>query len=572
MYARYRKMSGLWKLLLGILLLGSIASCKKGFLDRAATTQQQDKDIFTNFAMTDQVVNNLYSRLRGAYTYLGGYSMSSGTDEAKDASSWMGSMSFNNGSWSGSSNPIGNTWRDNYVAIRQANAILEGVATYKTPDDANNPGALENRIGEVYFLRAYYLAELIRQYGGAIIVTKTIDQSDDLALNQPRNTYDECVAQIVADCDEAIKRLPVTYPTTQVGRVTKGTCMALKSRMLLFSASPLWAIAGKTSYQGDISTGTAATDPEKWRKAATAAKEVIDLQSTQGGFAYKLENTLADRLNMYTNNTLLSKEVIWVRMKETNDSYDKYIFPYGSNGWSGCSPTQNLVDDYEMANGKAISDPTSGYNATKPYENRDPRFYTDISYNGAPWKGRKIETFEKGKDEQSTQTDHSRTGYSCRKLADESITINQAPGRDVHGILFRLAECYLNYAEALNEYEPGNADIARYINLIRTRAGQPDLPTGLSQAEMRQRIHNERRIELAFENHRFWDVRRWKIAENTEKTIYGMRPIADETAPGGYRYEKFKVEDRLWRNAMYLIPINTDETLRNPQMKQNEGW
>ncbi|RBL89072.1 RagB/SusD family nutrient uptake outer membrane protein [Chitinophaga flava] len=554
------------------LAAASFSACKKGFLDRAATTQQQDADIFTNFAMTDQVVNNLYSRLRGPYTYLGGYSMSSGTDEAKDASSWMGSMSFNNGSWSGNNNPIGNTWRDNYVAIRQANAILEGVAQYKTPDDANNPGALANRLGEVYFLRAYYLAEQIRQFGGAIIVTKTIDQSDQQALNQPRSSYDACVAQILADCDEAFKRLPVNYPNTQIGRVTKGTCLALKARMLLYSASPLWAIAGKTGFLADISSGSSPSDPGKWRKAAAAAKEVIDLQSPQGGSAYSLENTLADRLNMFTSNTLQSREVIWVRMKETNESYDRYLFPYGSNGWSGCSPSQNLVDDYEMANGLPITDPASGYDPAQPYTGRDPRFYTDISYNGASWKGRKIETFERGKDEQSTQTDHTRTGYSCRKLANENITINQDPGRDVHGIIFRLAEFYLSYAEALNEYDPGNADILKYVNMIRARAGQPDLPAGLNQADMRKRIHNERRIELSFENHRFWDVRRWKIAENTEKTIWGMRPVADVSAPGGYRYERFKVEDRLWRNAMYVIPITTDETLRNPQLKQNEGW
>lgn len=564
---RYTKL-----IVLCALAAASFSACKKGFLDRAATTQQQDADIFTNFAMTDQVVNNLYSRLRGPYTYLGGYSMSSGTDEAKDASNWMGSMSFNNGSWSGNNNPIGNTWRDNYVAIRQANAILEGVAQYKTPDDANNPGALVNRIGEVYFLRAYYLAEQIRQFGGAIIVTKTIDQADQKALNQPRSTYDACVAQILADCDEAIKRLPVNYPNTQIGRVTKGTSLALKARTLLYSASPLWAIAGKTSFLADISSGSFPSDPEKWRKAAAAAKEVIDLQSPQGGNAYRLESTLADRLNMFTSNTLQSPEVIWVRMKETNESYDRYLFPYGSNGWSGCSPSQNLVDDYEMANGLPISDPASGYDPAQPYTGRDPRFYTDISYNGASWKGRKIETFERGKDEQSTQTDHSRTGYSCRKLANESITINQAPGRDVHGIIFRLAEFYLSYAEALNEYDPGNADILKYVNMVRARAGQPNLPAGLNQVDMRKRIRNERRIELSFENHRFWDVRRWKIAENTEKTIWGMRPVADVSAPGGYRYERFKVEDRLWRNAMYVIPITTDETLRNPQLKQNEGW
>ena len=131
---------------------------------------------------------------------------------------------------------------------------------------------------------------------------------------------------------------------------------------------------------------------------------------------------------------------------------------------------------------------------------------------------------------------------------------------------------YLSYAEALNEYDPGNPDILEYVNRIRNRAGVAPLEPGLSQAEMRQRIRNERRIELSFENHRFWDVRRWKIAENTEDELWGMRPIADATKPGGYRYERFLVENRQWRNAMYVIPITQDETLRNPNLKQNEGW
>src|SRR5688500_17725543 len=250
-----------------MLAMALLPHCKKGFLDRAATTQQQDVDIFTSFAMTDQVVNNLYSKMRGTYTYLGGYNMGSVTDEAKDASSWMASMRFNNGSWSGNNNPIGNTWRDNYVAIRQANTILENVVKYKTPDDPNNPGTLENRIGEVYFLRAWYLAELIKQFGGVIIVTNTMDQTDEAALNRSRNSYDSCVAQILADCDEAAKRLPYSYTSTQVGRVTKGACLALKARALLYAASPLWAQAGKAGFQGDISSSSNATDPEKWRQA-----------------------------------------------------------------------------------------------------------------------------------------------------------------------------------------------------------------------------------------------------------------------------------------------------------------
>lgn len=558
--------------LLAALLMLVLPACEDNFLDLASTSQQQDEDIFSTFIMTDQVVNNLYRKTRGVYTYLSGQNMSSATDESKDASNWMASMSFNNGSWSGNNNPIGNTWRDNYVAIRQANSILEGVEKYKTPDDPNNPGYLDIRLGEVYFLRAWFLAEQLRQFGGAIIVTTTIDQNDTENLNRPRNTYDECVAQIISDCQEAYKRVLFEYPANQTGRVTKGTCLALQARMLLYSASPLWAEAGKTSWQADINPNTLASDPEKWRKAADAAKAVIDLQNASGGVAYMLEPTLEARQEMFRRNTLISKEVIWMRRDEANQGYDQYIFPIGSNGWSGAAPTQNMVDDYETMDGVPISDPNSGYDPAEPYKDRDPRFYSDILFNGAPWKGRTIQTFTGGRDEQSTATDHSRTGYYLRKLADESITVGQGSGRSIQGIVFRLPEFYLSYAEALNEYNPGQPDILKYVNMVRERAGQKPLPEGLSQEQMRARIRNERRIELSFENHRFWDVRRWKIANQTEKAIFGMKPVPDANTPGGYRYDRFKVEDRPWRDAMYVIPITTDETLRNPNLKQNEGW
>lgn len=201
----------------------------------------------------------------------------------------------------------------------------------------------------------------------------------------------------------------------------------------------------------------------------------------------------------------------------------------------------------------------------------DGTIYTDISYNGAPFKGRNIETFEGGRDEQSTATDHTRTGYYMRKLVDESQTVGQT-SRTTDGIVFRLSELYLNYAEASNEYSPGHADIATYINRIRNRAGQPNLPTGLSKDQMRERIRNERRIELLAENHRFWDVRRWKIASQTEQNIFGMKAIRDASAPGGFRYERFQVEKIPWRNAMLVIPITLDETFRNPNLEQNPGW
>jgi hypothetical protein len=557
-------------LLFGIVLfIVLFTACKKGFLDRAATTQQQDKDIFTSYPQTDMVINNLYSKLPKVYGYLGGFQMGSATDESKDASNWMASMTFNSGGLSPTNNPIGNTWRDYYVMIRQANSILEGIEQYKTPDDGNNPGYLNNRLGEVYFLRAYALFELVRQFGGVIIVNKVIqDPNDDASLKKPRSTYDSCVAQIVADCDMAFGKVETyNYAAKDFGRVTKAACLALKSRIRLYSASPLWAIAGKTSPMPDITDNTTATDPAKWEVAANAAKALIDYAKGKG---YKLEPDLAGRRAMYIQ-PWNSKEVLWVRINEEGGSeFERHYFPFGYSGWSAGSPTQNVVDDYEMKDGMPISS-SPLYNPDRPYLNRDPRFYYDIGFNGAYFKNRVIETFVGGRDEQSTATDHSRTGYYMRKLVDTSQTVGQT-SRTTDGIVFRLSEAYLNYAEALNEYSPGNPDIATYVNAIRSRAGLPDLPENLSQSEMRQRIHNERRIELLAENQRFWDVRRWKIASQTEQNIYGMKITKDAAAPDGFKYEKFLVEKRPWRNAMLVIPITLDETFRNPNLQQNPGW
>ncbi|SDC19175.1 RagB/SusD family nutrient uptake outer membrane protein [Niabella drilacis] len=542
------------------------AACNKGFLDRAATTQQQDKDIFTLFSQTDMVINNLYSKLPEVYGYLQGYQMGSATDESKDASNWMASMRFNSGSLSPTDNPIGNTWRDYYVMIRQANSILEGIEKYNTPDNPNRAGDLKNRIGEVYFLRAWALFELVRQFGGVIIVNNVIqDPNDDAALKRPRNTYDSCVAQIVADCETAYSRVQTaTYQPQDFGRVTKAACLALKARILLYSASPLWAEAGKNTPFPDVSENTFASDPAKWKIAADAAKAAIDYCTTAG---YKLEPNLTSRKNMYIQ-PWNSSEVLWVRMNEEGGSeFERHYFPFGYSGWSAAAPTQNVVDDYEMKDGNPI-ETSSLYKEATPYVDRDPRFYTDILYNGAQFKGRAVETFAGGRDEASTNTDHSRTGYYQRKLVDEGQTVGQT-SRTTDGIVFRLTELYLNYAEALNEYDPGNADIAQYVNAIRQRAGMPSLPDGLNQVQMRGRIRNERRVELFAENHRFWDVRRWKIAAQTEQNIWGMRAIKEGS---GFKYERFLVEKRPWRNAMLVIPVTLDETFRNPNLKQNPGW
>jgi starch-binding outer membrane protein, SusD/RagB family len=554
-----------------VMVLGT--ACDKGFLDRAATTQQQDKDIFSNFAVTDQVISNLYSRTPRVLRYVGGNSMlASAADEGKDASTWMNSFRFNAGSWSGNDNPIGNSWRDCYVAIRQANSILEGIEQYGTPDDPNNIGALSKRRGEVFFLRAFFLSELMKQFGGVLIITKTIAIDDVVTLNGARSTYDSCLAQVIKDCDSAYRLLPSVNKDIDVGRVTKGVTLALKSRMTLYAASPLWAIAGKTSYKGDITLDKVASDPAKWEAAAAAAKAMLEFKDENGAPVYIMEPTLPARQDIYRTRALQSKEVIWMRMRDDDQGFDQYTFPFGSGGWSGVSPSQNLAGDYEMQATSLIPSATgSGYDPAQPFVGRDPRFYTDILYNDATFKGRKMEFWLGGKDEMSTNTDHSRTGYAMRKLNNESATIGQT-SRQIHSIIYRLAEFYLNYAEAQNEVlAVPDASVYDAINAVRLRAGvKPFVIGSMTKEQMRDAVRHERRIELAFEGHRFWDVRRWKIAAETEPVLWGMK--STKNGDGTFTYEIVKVEDRPFAPRMYMIPITQDETLRNPNLKQNPEW
>ncbi|WP_295119868.1 RagB/SusD family nutrient uptake outer membrane protein [uncultured Chitinophaga sp.] len=560
-------------IMIGVAVMTLGTACDKGFLDRAATTQQQDKDIFSNFAVTDQVISNLYSRTPRVLRYVGGNSMlASAADEGKDASTWMNSFRFNAGSWSGNDNPIGNSWRDCYVAIRQANSILEGIEKYGTPDDPNNIGALSRRRGEVFFLRAFFLSELMKQFGGVLIITKTIAIDDVVTLNGARTTYDSCLAQVIKDCDSAYRLLPSVNKDIDVGRVTKGVTLALKSRMTLYAASPLWAIAGKTDYKGDITIDKTASDPAKWEAAAAAAKALLDFKDEGGAPVYILEPTLPARQDIYRTRALQSREVIWMRMRDDDQGFDQYTFPFGSGGWSGVSPSQNLAGDYEMQATSLIPSATgSGYNPAQPFVGRDPRFYTDILYNDATFKGRKMEFWLGGKDEMSNNTDHSRTGYAMRKLNNESATIGQT-SRQIHSIIYRLAEFYLNYAEAQNEVlATPDASVYDAINAVRVRAGvKPFLAGSMTKEQMRDAVRHERRIELAFEGHRFWDVRRWKIAAETEPILWGMK--STKNGDGTFTYEIVKVEDRPFAPRMYMIPITQDETLRNPNLKQNPEW
>ncbi|HEU0227310.1 MAG TPA: RagB/SusD family nutrient uptake outer membrane protein, partial [Arachidicoccus soli] len=253
--------------------------------------------------------------------------------------------------------------------------------------------------------------------------------------------------------------------------------------------------------------------------------------------------------------------------------------PNGYDGWGGNVPLQNLVDDYEMNNGKSITDPTSGYDPTHPYDNRDPRFYATILYNGAPYRSSTVETYTPGgKDSKDgpSNWNTSKTGYYLKKFMDDNNPIDNpwSVAGNQPWIYMRYAEILLDYAEAQNEAVGPDGTVYNAINSIRARASvnMPPLPSGLSQAQMRIAIRNERRVELAFEEQRFYDVRRWKIADSTENVpAYG---ISINKSGNTFTYNKIiALDGRKFEDKEYWLPIPRAEIqASNNQLEQNSGY
>ena len=362
---------------------------------------------------------------------------------------------------------------------------------------------------------------------------------------------------ITKECDEAANDLELTpwrNVNDALGHATKGAALALKSRTLLYAASPLYVAFG------DINEANKPSDAALWKVAADAAKAVIDLNQYQ----------LADNYGDLFKNDFKNKEYIFVRRYTANTNLERSNFPVSFGGEGGTCPSQNLVDDYEMLDGTPF-DWNRPARAAQPFVNRDKRLEATILTNMASFKNKKVETFPGGADA-SPIPNATKTGYYLRKFLNEDVNIQTGGSSSGHVVpLFRLAEIYLNYAEALNEYDPTNPDIAVYLNKIRNRASLPNVPSGLSQEQMRKVIQHERRIELAFEEHRFWDVRRWKIASSTlGAPVKGIQIARKPT--GGFTYQPVEVEQRVFQPKMYWYPIPQSELLKLTKWEQNNGW
>jgi hypothetical protein len=558
-----------------VLMTVALTGCKK-YLDREIPTNYEEDEVFVNYDRMSQAGYGVYSFLfnRFGYDRISNAMLASACDEADHADPSSEIQKYNMGAWNATSNPE-NYWADWYQGIYRANLFLEKSTDYKNiifrdTIDPNNKSNYYYQVrdiawlrAEARFLRAYYHFELIKRYGGVPIMTKSSNTTEELKA-MTRKSFDECVAFIESEIDAVIPELKDTWVGFDSdkwrGRATQGAARALKARVLLYAASPLF---------------NPNNNSQKWEKAAKAAHDVIAMNM------YSLYNDYKGLFRL-GNGADGNPEVIFAQQGFTRNDFERRNYPigYDQGGQGSTCPSQNLVDAYEMkASGMAINEPGSGYDPANPYAGRDPRLAMNILTNNTTFKGRPVECWVGGLDGLG-KPKATTTGYYIRKFMDENLNLAQNTTSMHVWILFRYAEILLNYAEAMNEaYGPeakaGYTLTAKQaVDAVRNRTGvaMPILPPGLSKDEMRNRIRNERRVELAFEEHRFFDVRRWKMAEQTENMPI-MRMKITRSNSGAFTYLVEKAEDRVFYNKMYLYPIPEVEVLKSEgRLIQNAGW
>jgi len=564
-----------------ITLLILLSGCEK--LDRRMTTDLTADEVAKSWTYTQDRVASVYSSLQNGFINIDGAMMASATDEAEHTQETSAIQKFNYGSWNAVSNPD-NVWAGYYQGIRKANEFLSSsdsvnLDLYKFDPDQQDVyfsrlATIKQWKYEVRFLRAFFYFELVKRYGGVPIITKVYSLKDDYN-NVKRDSLQKCIRFITSECDSCAANLPATYANTDLGRVTKGAALSLKSRMLLYAASdlyntPSWA-SGYDHPELISLTGDRAA---KWQAAANAAKAVIDLG------VYSLPS-LSTTYTLFGASGFRNAEVIFCRRNGASNSFESASFPVGYDmGNSGTTPSQNLVDDYEVKVNSTTSVPFDWNNpamAANPYATsgataRDPRLSNYILTNNTDYMGRPVECWTGGRDGKGIAF-ATKTGYYLKKYVNSTLSLLTGQTAVHSWIFIRYAEVCLNYAEALNECNPGNANIKTYVDNVRKRAGvaMPGLPSGLSQSQMRDAIRHERRIELAFEDHRFWDVRRWMTAPAVlGAPLKGVEITkVDEST---FNYNVITVEDRVFQPKMYFYPIPQNEMIIDKGLVQNPLW
>ena len=546
----------------GIVCTVALVGCTDK-MDYHEYTNYGKEYVFSDFGRTAAFVNNIYSYLD--YDLLGTTSLASACDEAEMALNYSNVLDYTNGNWT-ALNPK-SQW-NYYTPIRAANYFLENGLNLEFSDLILNQDyeAQMKRYGryqyEVRLLRAYYYFLLVRAYGDVPFTTKVLTEAEANSLE--RTPASQVFDFIISECDVVAPQLPVDYSkldndaaggtNPEAGRVTRGAALALKARASLYCASKLF----NDSENRDL-----------YKRAATASVDVIN---------YCGENniTLGKYTDLWGADNWKASEMIFVRRVGDTDDPERTNFPIGmENAKSGNCPTQTLVDAYEMKNG---GEP----NQKDPYTGRDPRFAMTIAVNGDKWPNTNpnpLEIYTGGRDAAPVPY-ATPTGYYVKKYVDGATDISASTssgGKRHSWITFRLGEFLLNYAEATFKYF-GSADIKdaeltmtarEAVNKVRKRTGvdMPDFPEGMSSSDFWSRYKNERMVELAFEGHRFWDVRRWKEGGFTSIG----RMLITKNSDDSFTYTR-SIKALVWDDKMYFYPIPDSEIRKNPNLKQNPGW
>ncbi|MBC7617173.1 MAG: RagB/SusD family nutrient uptake outer membrane protein [Pedobacter sp.] len=596
--------------LAAIFIVGNYG-CKK-FLDQVPNDRLTFDESFATRTTVEQLLANVYSTLpdemqqrfpangntAGAWT--------GASDEADYTLPNSFSNNMNSGNWDATTGQVNTMWQQYYRGIQASSNFIANVGKC-TDCNISGTDLVTRYKNEARAIRAIYYYYLLRQYGPVVLLGNEPIAADAAldVISKPRSSFDECVNFIVSELDASAANLPaIPASGDDYGHVNKAVIQAYKVQVLLTAASPLFN--GNTDYSAlknadGIQLISQTTDQSKWKKAADAAKAFITTFPnftlyTKTGSTPFLTAFLSCRDVMLTD---WNSEVIFAKGNAGITTLQYDMAPNhagatgGDKGGSFLSVSQQMVRAYFMANGKSTDDPNSGYvedetlstfqapddvaarQVSNMYVNREPRFYVGITYSNRKWinpNSNIITSFEfngnAGKGGISN-TDYSGTGYTQRK--NLSLSGWSTGGRT--NIYFRLAEIYLNYVEALNESNPGDPDILVYLNKIRERAGVPTYGNGAGQlsvpTDMRDAIRRERRVELAFESHRYFDTRRWKIAETTNKAIFGL-DIQKNLATGFYKV--VQTESRVFDKKHYLWPIPNGEIQKVPLLVQNTGW
>lgn len=580
------------KIIYFILLLaiegGTLSSCN--FLDKQPSSEMTEEQVWNSWANTTYYYNDTYNFLRNGLARINSSWMDAATDLAETSYSYGGTRkSFNVGNFYATegAGEIKDTWTHYYQGIRKVNLFLENIAD--VPKDAGDTQATcdakkARMTAEMRFFRAYFYWELMLRYGAIPIIEESIDPMDDEAIfsyQRPESIADgvvwvlnelqECYVYLTADAD---------ISDADKGMITKGADLALQARIKLYMASP---------YYAELRVAT-------WQDAADAAKIFID--NFGDGKPYSLFQPVAADASAYQyaiNRRVVdgNSEVIFWR-NDASGNWWAAESPVGFGGTGGLCPSQNLVDMYDMANGEspfsaydetgapiydADGNPTinetSGYSESTPYENRDPRMYSTVLYHGATWWSRAIDVSIGGTDNPTGNAYATPTGYYSCKYKDDTQTnyLDDAAVMYRNWIFIRYAELLLNYAEAMNELGGPSSEVFDALQQIRNRVGMTaDLASRAdlqSQEALRRFIRKERTVELAFEDHRWWDVRRWKVAEDAiSRPIYGMNITKTDT---GVTYQRKIAQYRVFESRFYLYPL-PEENIWQTNWSDNPGW